>query len=1529
MIVGGWWQQTLREYTMKLRPLERALWASVVTSVMLGTVIMAAGPAAAGPGDPLYLAVTKTVSNTTPDPGEPFTYTIRVSCSEQSCVNAALQDALPPELAGYALQNVTFNPSSTSIPRTVTWVVDGASSGTAPAVVTADTALRVDFTGAITAPTGVGLQNGQNFTAILSLQVPDDLPPGTTVITNTATTSADNSSDSASSAAITVTMPERIAVDVTKSWTPASQGFVEGRPSAIVLEATNASNVPVDSLVVQEPQAATDGAAALAPSNPFTLTDFSSFSGFTMPADATTVQVDAYVFQAGAWSWVEGTAMPTPELPAGVTARDVGGLRFTYEGGPVSAGASAQVTLNVTQRATDRTGADLSTAVHTVTNVVQATVTRAGHSPATATATATHTVNPATVAAATSKSILPGRIAAGSSADARIVATNASDLGVVALSAADLDYFTAEITFGGFTAPVTWPAGTESASVIYYPLSGGAPETVSFTDGAVPAAPAVPISGFEVVFASATGGIEAGASSTMNFDILTSEDAMGVLDVVTTTNSVVTSVEALNGLTDSATATDDLVLLRPAIDITLNKTLLPSSAVAPGERVVTSLQSRLTTTSDYVTASQIVVEDSWSGPLGFWDAFNLASFAPSQVPAGTSLVVEVLGPDTTTWVEVASFASAGLPYLAGMTQAELAAAVATATGGAYTVSQATGIRFTYDNATGFSGDTTVNPYVVSRARDTLRSNGQSTAPATGEIIVYENFATAGGTGQTDSGTGLSDSAENDDAADLESGAGTGPVGIEKSWSDLTVPAQSDAQRSTALAWSVDEGYERVTITDPLNAATPESSVFEAFNLMSVNAIAASSVPFSNGWYLKYDTVDSVELYRGGSWVTVPAPAGGWVQNGAFVGYSLTSLESVAATGVRISLVENAAARTAAALAGSAYDPYAPEVGSGVAASSNPRSFAMTWMLRDTMRGSGAWVTDTAAYNTADPGVVRNTVLLEAVPQGGGPVESVDASDDILLTNPGPGVVVDKSVSPSSSMYVPIAGTAAGDYPTAQFTIVARNNSVSEASYVRVMDSPVCTDADPIVLCEVPGTAAAAVSDPFTSGVEWLTASGQGNPFDRFDLTGVTFSASIPSEVSLGSSTVWLLHYSAGVYSTTSHTAADVNAMDASQLLDVVGVSVTFQGADPTATGGTISSSNNLRMVLDTQLRTELRVSGAPQVLAANNNVDVVNRAFAQSFDPILNDGVQTGALDSAPARLTGGDINVGAAKSITPAALTEPTRDTEVTVTLGANQGTAPVSSLAPAEVRLTDDATTSPDFWNQFQFTGLGSVSAPAGADQVVVSVYGPFGTAGAMTWVASPATSIAAATVPVPEADYAQIQGVGLAFSRADGAFFSSSVPAANWSTATSFTAVLRDTYRDSGAELELAGIVTNTVTVISDRLNGESSIERAATAQINLSPGTYALRVEKVANEGNHTASAGETVPWDVTFTNAGSGFLTIVELRDTLPFSLVYLGDTPPAYTPDATGLLGVPSAMSQVGQDLVFTWPEGARTMAPG
>ena len=1519
--------------SLDVRVARRKPWAIVTAiAVLAAALVVPPSPVIAAEGDPEYLTVAKSVAPATVSPGQPFTYTIAVNCSESSCVDATLTDALPAELAGYTIQNVSMQPGTSSVPRDVTWTVDGAVGSTTPSTVTADTILDVDFTGAVTAPAGTGLQNGQTFTVTITLQVPDYLPPGTQTITNVAKTAATNSAPDADDATITVVTPEHLAVGVAKTWSPSRQSFNPGAASTIALEVTNASNGPVERLVVQEPAAADDGAKKLDASNPFLITDFTGFGATTLPRGAEAVQTDLYLQQAdGTWKWVPGPPATAPTIPSDVDPAKVGGIRLTYTGAAIQEAEQAHIAIDVEQRATNRdTDADLSTATHKIDNVVTATAAVEGRDPVTDTAGAPYEVVPASIAASTAKSINPKRIAAGDSAPAEITGVNTSDVGVNELRIADLDFFDDKILFNGFTAAPQWPAGAAQGVLRYHPLDGGAVVEVPLVREVVPPAPEGLISGFELVFTAPNGGIAPADQAGVAFEIGTKESAIGSAKERTVTNTATTSVVAPNGLKADVAHSADLTMVKPEIDVTLTKTIRPGGAVAPGERVVTELKSNLTTTSDYVKPTQIVIEDAWTGDRGFWDAFDLVSIAPTQLPPNTALTIQVQDAKG-DWRSLEVFPAQEQPRLVSMTTAEIAAALPSGV----SIDDVRGIRFTFDNAAGFPADTTVSPYLVTSARGELRSGGDTT-PVDDKPEKYENAATTAGSGKTAAGTTLDDTDTAKSSASIKApvGRGTG-VAIDKRWNDDVVYAQSSQRSTTTLDWHVGEGYGNVAISDPAADAfdptgTPgpiADSVFDAFDLVRIDAIPADTEPFSNGWYLQYDRVDAVELYLNGSWQQIPTPDGGWIQNGAFVGHVLAPGASADATGYRIRLSPNDQARAAAAAAG---DPWITALGTGVGSSSAFRSFDLTWELRDKKRSDGSWVTDKAVYNEKEktPGTVVNSARIDARVDESSPVASGDDTANIRILNALPGVKVSKSVTPTSSLHVPFPGTQPSSYPTASYTLEAQNGSVAAASYIRLTDPPTCTDAEEIAACQSAGTAIGATGDPFVDGVDWLTGAGQGNPFERFDLRRVTVSASVPGEVDLSASTVWLLRYIDGDYATERSTADVVNAMTPEELADVVGISVTFQGTDPAVSGGTITSENKLRVLMDTQLRPTLRSTGDAQVVAANERVGVPNRVFAQSYDPILNDGVRTGAHDAVAVTLTGGDLNVAPRKTVSPNALTEPTRNTPVTVTLGANQGTAPVSSLSPAEVRLTDDIAGSPEFWNSFDFTGLGAITPPVGADRVQVAVFGPFGADGASEWIESVPTEIGSALVPVAAEQYGDIEGIRFAFSRADGAFFSPAVPAPRWSTSAAFTVQLREGDRANGEAIALTGSVPNTVTVISDRLNGETSAEKSTDASIALSPGTFRISVNKQVNDGtSHFATAGDLLPWDLSFTNTGSGYLTIEELRDLLPPHLVYLGDEP-VYTPAPEGMLGAPESMKADDGELVFTWGKGSR-MAPG
>ncbi|WP_309133937.1 DUF5979 domain-containing protein [Cellulomonas sp.] len=1498
-------------------------WSAALAALLVGALALPLATAPAAAAEPEFLALTKTVSRSELAPGDEYTYRVQVTCSEESCLDAVLVDTLG-ELAGHTLRDVTFRTSDPALTYEPTWTSDGRSGSDAPARVAADTALSVRFTQATTSPAGTGMQSGQTFTVAMTLVVPTDLPPGTDVtLDNVATVDATNSAPADGTATVHVTVPVVVDVAPTKSWTPSPQAFSPGAPSTIRVTARNTSNVPVDRLVLQDPQDAPEGATALAAGNPFGVVDLTGLSAVSVPAQCTDVSVDAYVRRDGAWTWVPGTGGLA--LPAGVDPADVAGVRVTCAGDDVPVGAELALDLAVAQRAEHReTGADLSLASRTTENVVAATVLeRDGAAPVTRTARAAQRVDPARLGTEVTKTFTPARVSAGESSTLMLTAANTSDVAVRELRVRDLDFFGTDVRLTGFAGAPAWPTGATAASVVYH-LAGGGTAEVPFGEGEVPAPPSGgTATGLEIVF---TGAIEPGGDlARAELVVQTDERTDGATREHD--NAATAVVTAPNGATAQDGADARLTVVPAAIDVTLVKTVRPGSAVRPGDRVVAELHGTVAVSSSYVTAERLDLTDAWDGAAsGFWNAFDLTGVAPTQVPSGTAVEVRVQTA-VGTWHTVRTEAARAESWLLALDASELAAGLP----GGVALTDVTGIAFDLTSADGFAANTAVTPYVVTQARATLRTGGALPAGTT----TLTNAAVAQAAGTTAGGTAVDDDADaGDDAAVQPAPDGDGSVHAGKRWSAATVAAQSGQQRTTTLTWRTAAGFAEVAVSDPADVAPVEATTADAFDLVRIAPVAYASGPFTNGWYLRYDTVTDVQLLLPGAggpeWASVPAPAGGWMSASGFVGHTLTADQRRDALGARLVLAEDTAARTAAAQPGPALDPYAPAPGSGVAAASTDRSFGLVWQVREVRRSATQWVTGRATYNTADAGVVRNTVRVDGR-RPDDTVASVTAHDDIRITDATPLVRLEKQVAPGGDVHVPRAGTVAPqDMPTRTFTVTAWNDSVARASYVRVTD-PACSDVD------VQGNPCALddpTADPFVGGVDWLAPGGTASVFDRFDLVDVRFAATRPGEVDLAASTAWVLRRDGGAYRSERTTAAALLAAPAAELADVVGVSVTFQGTDPATTGGTLTQGNRLSLVLDTRLRTHLRSTGEPQTLRAGQRVEAENTAYAQSYDPVLDpDGtVLAAATARAVAPLTGGEINVASSKSVSPATVAAPARGAPVTVTLGADQGTAPRSTLAPAEVRLRDDATTSPQFWDEFDLLGLRSVTLPAGADRVRVDAYGPFGADGALAWVEGTATTADALALPVPAERTGDVQGLLFTFHRADGGFFSSVVPAPGWAAQAVFDVRLRDATRGTGEPITLDGAdraVENTVVAQSDRLDGDASEQRASAALVRLSEGTHRIGVTKLANGGDRVVDVGTAVPWDLSFENTGTGYLTVTELRDTLPSSLVWTGETAPVVTTTPGGLLGTDVRVERDGADVVLTWPQDARTMAPG
>jgi len=310
-----------------------------------------------------------------------------------------------------------------------------------------------------------------------------------------------------------------------------------------------------------------------------------------------------------------------------------------------------------------------------------------------------------------------------------------------------------------------------------------------------------------------------------------------------------------------------------------------------------------------------------------------------------------------------------------------------------------GIRFVFEPASpevelppGFS----VQPNIKAVLRDTLRSDSGTTASARETDSAIDNAVLA----RVQNVAATPEWAEFEASATLAligipssgGGGGSGGAGsidmITKAWStsastgEKSVLARSNDHISATLSWGTGGlPFESVTITDSAADADgapqdPAGTVFEAFDLVRIPAIGSSADPL-----LRYDRIAAVELYYSGAWHgTASNPCAGSACDGAFPGYTLTTQERADVTGVRLVFVESP---TRASRIGT--DPYAPLVGSGVAATmSQSRHIALEFELRDVRRSNGEAVlgfTREAIYNST-AGVVVNTASIVAAAEGG-------------------------------------------------------------------------------------------------------------------------------------------------------------------------------------------------------------------------------------------------------------------------------------------------------------------------------------------------------------------------------------------------------------------------------------------------------------------------------------------------------------------------------------------------------------------
>jgi uncharacterized repeat protein (TIGR01451 family) len=1478
---------------------------AAVALVSLGVSGLATAPSASADlGQPAHLTVSKTANNVDDlkrAPGDTFTYEIQVGCDDNECIDAKLTDPLPKEFADLTVSGVSVSPVGAAT-TTLTDCAIGTDTLGEDCVLTAD--FVQPLPGTLNGASRVGILSGATVTVEIELTIPATLPPtwasnGVPVV-NTATAGSATSNTASDPTTVTITIPTTVGVDAGKSWTPATQQYQPGLSSKVDLTVKNTSNVFADSLEIQDPKVAESGEAQLAASNPFRLVDFGALGATTFPKGADRVQVDAYYFDGSTWSWIEGTTAATAALPSAATdPAKVGGIRVTFTSAAGTAidpkGTAGSQAFTVKQRAENRaTGAALLGGV-TATNLVEATVVVPGHPDAHDEASAQLTVGSLKVSVAPTKTITPAEIPAGESAKVSLVAKNNSNPGTLSKltisepsDAAAAPFLSDDVTFEKFT-DWSWPEGATDADVTWTLNDGSTRENndLEASDGA-PAAPtglgARWITGFTIVY---NGEIADGATAGVDFAIDT--DAAMVLtpsSPQTFTNTFAASGTNSAG-TNTKTASDTLKVYTPDIAVDIDKSITPKVAT-PGGTVVAKLRAQTSSTVVAVKPTEIVVEDLWDGTADsdFWNAYRARSVAYTDVPSGTLEIEYATGSASApVWHTLATGVTS--PYTGAFPSATADAII--------------GVRFTFENPAGFGQGTIVQPNVVFTAAGTLRTGG-ATSVADANPTNYTNTASVVAEGEAGGVPVTSDIETDDDTVGIRSYSatdGTGSIIADKRWVETgstnnvsVLPSQSGAQARTLLTWGVTTpGYSSVVIADPNgNESKPGSTVFQAFDLAQIQA-----VPFSADPLLKWDRVTDVSLYYSGAWHSVAAPSGSWMNGTGFTGYSLKAAETQNTTGVKITVEPNDAAR-----AGST-DATAPAVGSGVASAATGRTIPLLWTLRNTVRDSAAvggktWVTVGLDYNGGENDIV-NTVGVTAIPQSGAPATRGE-DDNISLTDAAPNVQTTKSVTPAT-VVVPFGNDVKpADYPTVTWTVDASNTSSARASYLRVTDPMACdTTAD----CVTKATATGA-EDVFV-GADYDADEAARNTFDRFTLTGIDFTIPSALPIDKNASTVALWHLlPSGATSATEVSLADADALGAADLADVIGVSVVYQSTDPATTGGLLVKDQKVTMKLTTQLRKFLRSDAETRVAGG---AELINTTLAQTYDPVLAPTATPYDDAEASVGLLAGVLDVTASKSITPETILEADPGTPVTVALGATDGD---STIAAETATIAD---TDADFWKSFQFSGLGKVTPPAGADLVRVDVQ-----LGSSAWVEGAAAAKAALPASVSAADYESITGIRFVFSNSSNAPFSATAPSADWNAAAAFTATLR-----SGVTFPAA---VDNETVATATHTGRPDVTDTATDGVTLGSGSTQLDVTK--GVGSHVVEPGIVSPWTLTVRNTGTGFVDIERVVDTLPATLLWDGEKP-TLSESRPGILpatGITTTFEASSGDLSVDWPGTVR-----
>ena len=1384
----------------------------IVLSALLLTLtaLLSGGVPATAAAITADLQIQKSVDSPGPHgPGDTLSYTIVVGCSstnELGCVATELTDVLPDPLV---LDPDIQNPVSVSL------------SPAGPADVQAD---GDRFTVTPRHPVGsdTGLRAGGSMTVTVAVKVPTTVSAdfdGDTV-TNTAEVVADNAEPQTSSADVTLAVRTTLEAGVAKSVSPGTVGALPGKPVRWTVKPSNQSNQTVDTIVVED---VFDG-----PNQRYL--DFTSVETVTAPPTTDSTSVEYRV--DGSWS----TA--APESPS-----DVEGVRLTYRGS-FAPGAAGEVRLATRTNSEVATIPDQQTV--RVENTATATVAKGQSVSDEANDSASVAVVKADPDVTITKSFSDSTLVVGQQVTAELHAAvgaqNVHELVVNEPSQGQPGFTAQGLRFTGFGTGLEWPVDAVSATVQYRYADCATSTASTTTVDTLPAPEArCVVEGFTVTFEAADDldGLESATYAHLPVGLAALTDLEEPISSTNHVDTIATTVDGATGTDADAAA----FTIRPLEVLTeVDKTITPSDVWAlPGASATVSVSASVR--SDSTAGSDSLVISDPIDPArtpSFFSTFDVTEIENTDIPACSRLTVRYWSIADQAWVVLP-----GAENVTGAV-AKWGIAVPAAIRG-----DLGGVQLTFAPTPVNGCSQTLPPgfNVMTNYGVALKSGVANAEATVVNDVESEVFNASIDKGHTD---------QSDASVDLMPVDGAGPDLVDKTWLNDSVPALSGGSRTARIGWSTQGlNFATMTITDPATTAElgPDapgiaSSVYDAFNLRSIGAITPLIDP-----QIVNDQVSKVELFRAGAWVdvTTQACASELACRGTFPGLTLTTAQQADTTGARITFTELVA-------------------GEGVGSSYARRPIDLSFQVRDTLRSTGDYVLGSHhpyTYNTADPGVVENTVLAHG--QGGtsGDRQSRDGDRITILDSP---VNVSLSkVFDQSQLGLPEPGSvAANDYPLLSATLTARNTSAVKISSMEITDP----------------------------------SAGQVAPtaFDVLDLHQIA-ALPLPSGLAAADVTVALDHSG----TTQEYTRAQALALTPAQLADVVGVTITYGRADDRPV---IAANAAAAVDLVFQLRQDKR-SGGPVEITSPGGVPVVNEAHVQAESPgriacvtPTTPACSSGAAtDDAEFNVIGADYSITGSKTITPASIFEDESKTYTTSLVGQ-----PVGSARTTLMVLTDDAET---FWNVMSF-GSASVRLPAPVNQARMDVkVGDDWVEGA--WIASSAGSTVNFAVPSGTAP-ADVVGVRFSFRQiVAGAPVQWERPYNPRATVTLVT-TRRDTQRGNGEPVSTTrpGVAANEGETAQGVISNDVTIDGTAQFGVNqtfsdsvtheddtiVRHRANAIKVEK--SPGNTTrpptfAPSG-TIPYVLTITNTGAWDMTGFEVVD--QFDLV--DGASPVAEPDPTG-----------------------------